>query len=51
MGVDVLIIVLALIVVGVFPAWPFSRNWGYVPSLGVGVIVAVLILLLILHVI
>jgi hypothetical protein len=41
----ILIIVLILILLGAFPAWPYSRGWGYGPS---GVIGLILIILLIL---
>lgn len=27
-----LLIVLALLMIGAFPAWPHSRQWGYGPS-------------------
>jgi hypothetical protein len=51
MLIDVVVIVLVLLLIGAFPAWPHSRNWGYGPSGGIGVIVALLIILLVLHVI
>ena len=31
-----LLIVLILMLVGVLPTWPHSRNWGYYPSGGLG---------------
>ena len=34
--------------IGAFPAWPHSKNWGYYPSGGLGVIVVILIVLLLL---
>lgn len=43
-----LLIILILILLGVIPAWPHSRQWGYAPSGVVGlVLVIVLILFLI----
>ncbi len=51
MLIDVVVIVLILLLIGAFPAWPHSRNWGYGPSGGLGVIVAILVILLVLHVI
>ena len=51
MLIDVIVIVLVLLLIGAFPAWPHSRNWGYGPSGGIGVIVAILIILLIFHVV
>ena len=44
----VLIILLALMVFGAIPSWPHSRNWGYYPSSGLGVILAILIILVLL---
>ncbi|MES2889433.1 MAG: DUF3309 family protein [Pseudomonadota bacterium] len=41
----ILLIVLVLILVGVFPAWPHSRNWGYGPSGGLGLVVVILLVL------
>ena len=41
-----LIIILVLILIGVFPSWPYSRGWGYGPSSISGVIVIILIILL-----
>mgnify|MGYP003382038777 FL=1 len=43
-----LLIVLILILLGVIPAWPHSRSWGYTPSGIVGAIVVVLIILLLM---
>jgi hypothetical protein len=42
----ILLIILILFLVGAFPAWPHSRNWGYAPSGLTGVVVIVLIILL-----
>jgi hypothetical protein len=28
----ILLIIVLLLMVGAFPAWPYSRNWGYYPS-------------------
>ena len=44
----VLLIVLILFLVGAFPTWPHSRNWGYMPSGGIGLIVLILIILLLM---
>lgn len=42
----VLLIILILILLGVVPAWPHSRGWGYGPSGIVGVLVIILLLML-----
>jgi hypothetical protein len=41
----IFLIVLLLLVVGAIPAWPHSRNWGYGPSGGLGLLVLILIVL------
>ncbi|MDP3841653.1 MAG: DUF3309 domain-containing protein [Oxalobacteraceae bacterium] len=42
----ILLIILILILIGVFPTWPHSRNWGHGPSSVTGLIVVVLIVML-----
>jgi hypothetical protein len=44
----ILLVVLILALLGVIPTWPHSRNWGYGPSGGVGLIVIILVVLLLL---
>ena len=44
----ILLIVLVLILVGTLPTWPHSRNWGYYPSGGLGLVLLVLIILLVM---
>jgi hypothetical protein len=44
--VTILIVLAVLMLLGVIPAWPHSRNWGYGPSGGLGLIVLVLLILL-----
>jgi hypothetical protein len=44
----ILLIVLILILIGVIPAWPHSKSWGYGPSGGLGLIVVIIIVLLLL---
>jgi hypothetical protein len=42
-----LLIVLILLLLGVVPAWPHSRSWGYGPSGIVGILVIILVLMLV----
>jgi Protein of unknown function (DUF3309) len=44
----ILLILLILILIGVIPAWPHSRGWGYGPSGILGVILLILIILLLM---
>ena len=45
---SILIIVLLLMLVGAFPAWPHSRGWGYGPSGLLGTVLLILVVLLLL---
>ncbi|MBC7858178.1 MAG: DUF3309 domain-containing protein [Burkholderiaceae bacterium] len=42
----ILLIILILALIGVLPAWPHSRSWGYAPSGLTGLIVLILLILL-----
>jgi len=44
----ILIIILILFLVGALPTWGHSRNWGYAPSGGLGLIVVIVIILVLL---
>lgn len=44
----ILLIVLVLILLGVIPTWPHSRNWGYAPSGVLGIVLLIVIILLVL---
>jgi hypothetical protein len=49
MGLILLIIVIILLL-GAVPTWPYSRNWGYGPSGGLGVLLLIVVILLLLRV-
>jgi hypothetical protein len=44
----ILLVVLLLAVLGLVPAWPHSRGWGYGPSGGVGVVLVIVLALFLL---
>ncbi|RFO97160.1 DUF3309 domain-containing protein [Rhodoferax lacus] len=44
----ILLVILILMLVGVFPAWPHSSSWGYGPTGGVGLLVFIIIVLLLM---
>jgi hypothetical protein len=44
----ILIIVLILILIGALPTWGHSRNWGYGPSGGLGLVLIILVILLLM---
>lgn len=44
----ILFVILIVVLIAVLPAWPYSRNWGYYPSGGLGLLLVILLLLLLL---
>jgi hypothetical protein len=42
----ILLIVVVLMLIGAFPVWSHSGNWGYGPSGGLGLVVIILLVLL-----
>ena len=44
----ILLIVLIVILVGALPNWPHSKNWGYYPSGGIGLVAVIIIILLLM---
>jgi hypothetical protein len=45
----ILIIVLVLLLVGAAPTWPHSRNWGYYPSGGLGLILVIVLVFMLMR--
>lgn len=46
----ILLIILILMLIGAYPTWPHSEQWGYAPTGGLGlVLIIVLILVLLGH--
>ncbi|MBL8699812.1 MAG: DUF3309 domain-containing protein [Alphaproteobacteria bacterium] len=43
----ILLIILILILLGVLPTWPYSREWGYMPS-GVATLIVVILVVMML---
>lgn len=41
----ILLVILILLLIGVLPAWPHSRKWGYGPTGGLGLILIILVIL------
>ncbi len=44
----VLLIILVLLLIGAFPSWPHSANWGYYPSGGLGLVLLIVVVLLLM---
>jgi hypothetical protein len=47
MGV-IILVVLLLMLFGSMPTWSHSRNWGYLPSGALGVVVVVVLVLVLM---
>jgi hypothetical protein len=45
----ILLVFLFALLLGALPAWPHSRNWGYYPSSGLGVVLVVLVVLVLMN--
>jgi hypothetical protein len=44
----ILIVILVLALFGVLPRWSHSKDWGYFPTGGLGIVLVVVVVLLIL---
>ncbi|HTM52572.1 MAG TPA: DUF3309 family protein [Pirellulales bacterium] len=44
----ILLIILVLLLLGAVPAWPYSRNWGYGPTGGIGLVLVILLILVLM---
>ena len=42
----VLFVILLVLLLGSFPAYPYSREWGYGPSGGIGAILLIVLVLI-----
>lgn len=41
----ILLILVVFFLVGALPTWPHSKNWGYYPSSGLGLVLLILLVL------
>jgi hypothetical protein len=39
----ILLVVLIVLLLGALPTWPYSANWGYYPSGGLGLVLLVVV--------
>lgn len=44
----ILLILVFLLLIGALPTWPHSREWGYYPSGGLGLVLVIIAVLLII---
>ncbi len=45
----VLLIILLLLLLGALPTWPYSAEWGYYPSGGLGLILGIVLILILVR--
>jgi hypothetical protein len=43
---NIVLVLLFLMLLGAIPTWPHSRNWGYYPSGGLGLVLLIILLLM-----
>jgi hypothetical protein len=46
---SILLVLLILMLFGALPTWPHSRNWGYGPTGGLGLLILILLALLLME--
>ncbi|MBA4015826.1 MAG: DUF3309 domain-containing protein [Pirellula sp.] len=44
----ILLIILVLLLLGAFPSWPHSRNWGYAPTGLIGTVLLIFLILMLM---
>lgn len=44
----IVIVILILALLGAFPRWNHSRDWGYVPTGGIGLVLLIVVVLVLL---
>jgi len=44
----ILVVILIMALLGALPRWPHSREWGYVPTGGLGFVLVIVIILVLL---
>ena len=42
----ILVVLLILVLIGAVPTWPHSKNWGYYPTSGIGIILMIVVVLM-----
>ena len=44
----ILVVLLVLFLIGALPTWGHSRNWGYAPSGGLGLVLLIIVILVLI---
>jgi hypothetical protein len=45
----ILLVLVILLLLGALPTWPYSTNWGYYPSGGLGLLLVIVVVLLLVR--
>jgi Protein of unknown function (DUF3309) len=45
----ILLIILLVLALGAYPAWPYSRGWGYYPSGGLGLVLLIVLIVVLFN--
>ena len=45
----ILLVILVLLLLGALPTWPHSRNWGYYPGGGIGLVLLIVLILVLMR--
>ncbi len=45
----IVLVIVLILMLGAFPAWPYSRSWGYYPSGGLGLVLIILLILVLMR--
>lgn len=45
----IILLIVLILMLGAFPAWPYSRSWGYYPSGGLGLVLIILLILVLMR--
>jgi hypothetical protein len=45
----ILLIILLVLALGSYPAWPYSRGWGYYPSGGLGLVLLIVLIVVLFN--
>ena len=43
-----ILVILLLLILGALPTWPYSHDWGYYPSGGLGLVLVILLILVLM---
>ncbi len=46
-----ILLILVLLLIGALPTWPYSAQWGYYPSGGLGTVLVIVLILWLLGVV